>query len=133
MVFECGQHHKAISSVEDLVDSADDKSVYITVLVRTRRDLDICAVLTGHRQAQMNLLLGRISMKRGDNERAVTSFKLALEVSPVRDDPYLQLISLASLSFLSSSLPLTRSARYLDGILIAFPLKFSQTFKAVLR
>ena len=82
--------------MEDLVNSADDKSVYTTILVRTWRDMDICAFLTGHRQAQMHLLLGRMSMKRGDNERAVNSFKLVREASPVREDPYLQLISLVS-------------------------------------
>ena len=96
MVFESGQHNKAISSVEDLVNSADDKSVYTTVLVRTWRGLDICVVLTGCRQAQMRLLLARMSMNRGDNECAVTSFKLAREASLVREDPCLQLISLVS-------------------------------------
>lgn len=35
MMFKGGKHDKAISSVEALIDSVDDKSIHIAVVVRT--------------------------------------------------------------------------------------------------
>ncbi|KAI9569843.1 hypothetical protein HD554DRAFT_2327802 [Boletus coccyginus] len=76
ILFECGKHEDATLRVDDLIDIMVDKSPYITV------------------RAQMLLLLGGISMKRGENERAIELFKRAQEAIPFRQSPYLVVISL---------------------------------------
>ncbi|KAF8556862.1 hypothetical protein OG21DRAFT_1495255 [Imleria badia] len=76
ILFECGKHDDAILRVGDLIDIVDDQSPYITV------------------RAQMLLQLGIMSMRGGDNERAIESFNRAQEAIPFRQGPPLVFISL---------------------------------------
>ncbi|KAI9569842.1 hypothetical protein HD554DRAFT_2327801 [Boletus coccyginus] len=80
ILFASGKHEDAILRVNDLIDIVDDKSPYITV------------------RAKMLLLLGSISMKRGDNEQAIESLKRAQEAIPFRHGPHLVVVSLLQLS-----------------------------------
>ena len=47
----------------------------------------------------MFLILGSISISKGDNERAIELFQRAQEVIPFRQSPHLVVISLVSYSF----------------------------------
>ncbi|KAF8547157.1 WD40 repeat-like protein [Imleria badia] len=76
ILFECGKHDDAILRVGDLIDIVDGQSIYITV------------------RAQMFLQLGIMSMRRGDNERAIELFNRAQVAIPFRRGPPLVLISL---------------------------------------
>ncbi|KAI9569853.1 hypothetical protein HD554DRAFT_2170850 [Boletus coccyginus] len=76
VLFECGRHEDAVLRVDDLIDIVKDKSPYIAV------------------RARMLLLLGGISIRGGDNERAIELFKRAQEAIPFGRDPYLAVISL---------------------------------------
>ena len=48
----------------------------------------------GNLQAQMHFLLGRLSMREGDNKRAIELFKRAQEAIPFREGPAQVVISL---------------------------------------
>ncbi|KAF8556850.1 hypothetical protein OG21DRAFT_1482764 [Imleria badia] len=75
-MFECGRHEDAISRVDGLIGIMDDHSLYVTV------------------RAQMFLLLGSISMREGNNERAIDLFKRAQEAVPFQEGPHLVVITL---------------------------------------
>ena len=94
-MFECGKHKDAILRVDDLIDTVNDKSQYIAVRVGTQWSRNPSKVDSGL-QAQMLLLLGSISMRRGDNERAIDLFKRAQEAILFGQGPYLVVISLVS-------------------------------------
>ena len=98
-MFECGKHDDAILRVGDLIDISDDPSLYVTVRVRTRRNMGLYTRLTGRRQAQLHLLLGSILMKGGDNKRAIELFSHAQEAIPFQQGPHLAVISLVGWTF----------------------------------
>ena len=56
--------------------------------------MDLYTSLTGRQQAQLYFLLGGISMKGGNNKRAVELFKHAQEAIPFQQVPHLVVISL---------------------------------------
>ncbi|KAF8556859.1 hypothetical protein OG21DRAFT_1482770 [Imleria badia] len=76
ILFECGKHEDAISRVDGLISIVDDQSPYITV------------------RAQMYMLLGNMSMREGNNERAIDLFKRMQEAAPFQQGPHLVVISL---------------------------------------
>ena len=47
ILFECGKHDDAILRIGDLIGIVDDQSLYVTVRVRTRRDMHLYISLTG--------------------------------------------------------------------------------------
>ncbi|KAG8216979.1 hypothetical protein J3R82DRAFT_7285 [Butyriboletus roseoflavus] len=75
-LFECGNHDNAISRVDDLIDLVDDHSLYLTV------------------RAQMLILLRDISLRAGDNERAMVLLARARVAIPFQKQPHLVVISL---------------------------------------
>ncbi|KAH0833010.1 hypothetical protein J3R83DRAFT_11995 [Lanmaoa asiatica] len=81
ILFECGKHDDAISRVDDLIDIVDDQSIYITV------------------RAQMFLLLGGMSLRKGDHERAMDLLRRAQQAIPYQKDSHLVVVSLVSCSF----------------------------------
>ncbi|KAF8554956.1 hypothetical protein OG21DRAFT_1508243 [Imleria badia] len=76
ILFECGKHHDAISRVDDLIDIADDKSLYITV------------------RAQMSFLLGGMLLNMGEYDQAMELLVRARDAIPFQTGPRLMVISL---------------------------------------
>ena len=97
ILFECGKHDDAILRVGDLVDISDDPLLYVTVRVRTRRNMGLYTSLTERRQAQLYLILGSMLMKGGDNKRAIELFEHAQAVIPFQQTPHLVVISLVGI------------------------------------
>ena len=98
ILFECGKHDDAILRIGDLIGIVDDQSLYVTVRVRIRQNMYFSTSLTRRRQAQLYLLLGSISMKGGNNKRAIELFKHAQEAIPFQRVPHLVVISLVRFS-----------------------------------
>ncbi|KAF8550473.1 hypothetical protein OG21DRAFT_1446572 [Imleria badia] len=76
IMFECRKHEDAISRVDGLIGLVDDHSLYVII------------------RAQMFVLLGNMSMREGNNERAIDLFKRAQEAIPFQRSPHLVVITL---------------------------------------